>query len=100
MAIHTLPFYASAGSTTFPTQVNGLTSDVFPLNASSNYIARTDLYAILAVAMGSNLNRAEIFSPTLQQLGNLQIKPVIFSGGTGNPQNIAYFLQTPVCLYK
>jgi len=99
MSLHLLPFYQATGGTTF-VQTNALTTEIFPTNANTNYVSRTDLYAVAAVAIGSDLKRAQLTSPSLARITPVQIQQLILSGGIPTAPPITYFLQDPPVLYK
>jgi hypothetical protein len=98
MAIHLLPFYLATGSTTFPTTITGLTGDIIPINANTNYTYRNDLFVLAANCFGTNAKRSQISSPSINTVTPVQVFGVVTGATMVDTPSVSYFLSGPVRL--
>lgn len=93
MSFHLLAYEEAIG-TTANTDLDAIADDVIN-RQNSHYFPSVDLSLLFATAMSANLNRARIVSPTLRQITNPQIRPIINAATPGDDEEVADYRNNP-----
>lgn len=98
MAVHLLA-YSGAVATVADTSLAGLVDPVVTRSQTSNlYILQQRLMLLAAVGMSATLNRVKLSSPTLRQINQPYIRPIIAAARPRTNDQISYWADQPLML--
>lgn len=93
MSFHVLAYEEAIG-TTANTDLDAVADDII-VRQNDHFFPSVDLQLLWATAMSANMNRSRIVSPTLRQVTNPQIRPIINAATPGDDEAVADYRSNP-----